>query len=433
MGIGFQLLATLERALASPYEILQEMEAWVKAYCVDLVPSTRIGFSETTPTLFCQLHPAAEELEVSFLDLNHIVVSARTSTVGPGYHIFVCDMLRKLGKEFRLTWDAENDEEYLDEGNYFFSGNQENVFDEMTAWLRGLCQCFFNGTFEEEPGDRPVALCLPVGVTFEAEARAVTPMGSRGLEWVKEVSEDGLCGRDFFAWWSPELNAEYFLGRALTRMWTDVRWREPVNESERKCLRYVANSLETAFKLQPNLGYPRAEWAEILDILGRNDAENGFVRVHADKPPTIGYRRRNVVVTLPGYWALKVPGSFSDFEADEEGDFSAQDPPRSIWFTSYRFVEDPAKMYADARRDILDRSSSLLEERDGYIGRAEIDQRDREGDEYLVLTSSNVCRNGRSILSVTFADPEHRAWAEQVWRSLQPPSGRESLYASTTP
>ena len=214
MGIGFQLLARLERTLSSPDGFLQAIETWVKTYCIDLAPSTRTGFSETTPTLFCQLHPAAEELEVSLLDLNHVLVSARTSTVGPGYHIFVCDMLRKLGQEFRLTWDAENDEEYLDEGNYFFSGNQENVFDEMTAWLRGLCQCFFNGTFEEEPGDKPVALCLPVGVTFEAHARAVTPMGPRDLGWLKQVSEDGLRGRDFFAWWRPELNAEYFLGRA---------------------------------------------------------------------------------------------------------------------------------------------------------------------------------------------------------------------------
>jgi len=239
LGVGFQLLARFERTLASPDEILREMEAWVRTYSTDLSPSTRIGFSETTPTLFCQLHPAAEEVELSILDLDHFVASAKTSTVGPGYHIFVCHMLHKLGEAFHLAWIRDN-EEYFDEGGYFFSGDQDRVFREMTTWLSGLCGCFFNGVFEEGSGGTPTALCLSVGVTFEAETRAVTPLGPRDLGWLKRVSEDGQRGKDFFAWWTPELNAEYFLGRALTRMWTEVRWRKPVNESERKTLNYVA-------------------------------------------------------------------------------------------------------------------------------------------------------------------------------------------------
>jgi hypothetical protein len=425
LGVGFQLLARFGRTLTSPDEILREMEAWVGAYSVDLSPSTRIGFSETTPTLFCQLHPAAEELELSVLDLDHLVASGKTSTVGPGYHIFVCDMLRKLGEAFHLAW-ITNNEEYFDEGDYFFSGDQERVFKEMTAWLRGLCGCFFNGTFEEEPGDMPTALCLPIGISFEAEARAVTPLGPRDLGWLKHVAEDGQRGHDFFAWWKPGLNAEYFLGRALTRMWTEVRWRKPVNERERKTFIYIADSLETAFKLDPNLSYPWAEWAQILGFLDRHELEIEFVQERADSVPEIGYRRRNVAVTLPGYWVIKVPGSFSDFEADEESDFSAQDPPRTIWFTSYKFDEKPAReMYADARQEMLARGPALLEEREGYIGRAEIKAGEEEDEKYFVLTSSNVCRKGRSILSVVFSHREDQAWAEGVWRSLQPPAAGE--------
>jgi hypothetical protein len=293
----------------------------------------------------------------------------------------------------------------------------------MMSWLRALCRSFFNGTFEEEAGDMPTVLCLRIGEAFEAEARAVTPLGPRDLEWLKEVSEGRNEGHDFFAWWKPGLNADYFLRRGLCRMWTEVRWRGPINEQERETLNYVSSSLETAFKLDPDLDYPWAEWAQILDLLERNDDETAFVRRDGHGVPQIGYRRRNVAVTLPGYWVIKVPGSFSDFEADEEGDFSAQDPPRTIWFTSYRFDGDREEMFANARQEILARPPALLEEGESYVARAEINKKEEEDEPYFVLSSSNVCRKGRSVLSVVFTDPGDRVWAEAVWRSLQPPSG----------
>lgn len=420
LGIGFQLLASFERTVISADEILAELENWVSKYAIDLAPSTRIGSSEKIPTLFCKLHPAEEELELSIVDLDHLLASARTSNVGPGYHIFVCDMLRKLGQAFHLSWNPEN-EEYVDEGDYFFSMDPGRVFDEMTNWLAALCGCFFNGLFRTEAGDMPTALCLPVGVSFEWDARAVTPLGPRDLGWLKEVSDDGSKGRNFFAWWNPELDAKYFLGRALACMWTEVRWRNPINEKEREVLEYVANSLETAFKLDPTLRYPWPEWKQIFDLLDRHDPELRVALSNRAGVPEIGYRRRDVAVTLPGYWVLKLPGSFSDFDSDEEGDFSAEDPPRVVWFTSYRFVENSLKMFADARKELLERRSLLLEEREGYIGQAEIEQKSDDETTYFVLTSSNVCAEGRSILSIVFTNPEQRGWAETVWRSLQPP------------
>src|SRR6185437_13196697 len=112
-----------------------------------------------------------------------------------------------------------------------------------------------------------------------------------------------------------------------------------------------------------------------------------------------------------------VPGSFSEFDPDDEGDFSAQDPPRVIWFTSYSFVDNHARRFAEARQ-------ALLEKRDGYIGWAEIKEKGEDNEKYFVLASSNVCEKGKAIVSVVFIHPEDRAWAETVWRSLQPPRGK---------
>jgi len=58
-----------------------------------MLPRIRQGMVEAAPTLFCQLHPAAEEIELSLIDPEHIVVSANTTTVGPGYHIFLVSLL----------------------------------------------------------------------------------------------------------------------------------------------------------------------------------------------------------------------------------------------------------------------------------------------------------------------------------------------------
>jgi hypothetical protein len=425
LGVGFQLLGKFARTLSSPDETLREMEAWVREYAADLSPETRIGFSEEQPTLFCQLHPAAEEMYLSLRDLDHLVASVRTSMVGPGYHIFACNMVKELGAKFGLTWTADN-EEYLDETDYFFSGNAANVFKEITGWLSGLCDCFFNGVFNHKPGDMPIALCLSIGTTFEGDTAAVTPLGPRDLNWLKEVSLDGHKGRDFFAWWNAELDAEYFLGRALCRMWTDVRWRNPVSDLERETLEYVSNSLETAYKLDPNLAYPWTEWAEILDLLENTNSDLAFVRSRRPGTSTIGYRRRNVGVTLPGNWVIKVPGSLSEFESNAEGDFSAFDPTGTVWFTSYTFNKNNRdQVFAETRQKILDKSPALLEQREDYVARAEINEKNGEDEHYYLLSSSNVCRKGQAILSVVFTDPADRESAINVWKSLQPPKGKD--------
>ena len=62
-----------------------------------------------------------------------------------------------------------------------------------------------------------------------------------------------------------------------------------------------------------------------------------MVRERATGTPAIGYRRGHVTVTLAGGWRIRVPGSFSDFNFNHENDLFALDPPREVWFTSYRW------------------------------------------------------------------------------------------------
>ena len=266
-------------------------------------------------------------------------------------------------------------------------------------------------------------LCLPIGTIFESNARCLGPLGPRDEDWIKKVAENEDHGQDFFAWWNSGLNAEYFLGRALARMWTEIRWRKPISDLEHRVLKYVIGSLDIAYKLNPELEFPWAEWQEMLVFSGMENSEMDFVRDRASNTKaSAGYRRREVRVSLPAHWSLRIPGSFSSFIADEEGDLCAEDPPRTIWFTAYNFATEPEECFADACQRLLEKPPTMLVQYDRYLARAEIKKNNDE--DYYILTSSNVCATGRCVLTVVFRDVDEREWAENVWRSLRPPDGQ---------
>src|ERR1700739_4925859 len=95
MSVGFYLLGKLSRPELDSDRFLRRTEKWIHKNCEALEPCSRRGFLEEKPALFCRFHPAAEEVEICLSDPSHITVSANTSTVGPGYHIYLCQMLHR--------------------------------------------------------------------------------------------------------------------------------------------------------------------------------------------------------------------------------------------------------------------------------------------------------------------------------------------------
>jgi len=423
MSLGIRLLAHLSKPSATQEELIVRIDDWLRLQYSDMVPKTRREVVDSTPTLFCQFHPAAEELELSFVGPSQLVASANTSTVGPGYHVFISSVLRELAHDFNARWErpSEDSEDYGDETGFFFTGDTKNLNDEMTAWLAALANTFFDGSLDSEDGG--IALCLPMNPQFEAEQPAWTPLGPRDLEWLHRTAQDGVNGIDFFAWWIPGFNAEYYLGRALAQMWVDVRWRPPINDSEMLLLEEVAGDLQRAYELNPGLQYPWAEWKQILELLNREGAEAELVNFRVRAAPTIGYRRNYVTVALPGGWRIKIPGSFSDFDPDDDNDLCAVDPPKEIWFTAYRFGEaSTPNGFATVKNDRKNNAADFLIERSDYFAQATISNKRREtGEGYFVLNSSNLAIGTRAVCTILFSDPDQKNWAVETWRSIQPP------------
>lgn len=309
------------RARTRQADPLAAIEQFVDTHFQELV--VRSARSETHYVV--QLHPAAEDVEFA-LDDGSLVVSAKTSTVGPGYHAFLVDeVLKKLG----IPWTAG--EEEGDETGYFETGDRDALEAEMLGWLKGLCDVLAEHIAE---GGSGFMISLPTDNVFELDEAIVTPMGPRNAAWVESVRKDPRRGVDVFPWWQPGLGAHHALGRALTRMWTEVRFREPVNEAEQELLEEVDDLLGEAD--EAGLDVPLAEWAEIARFLGYEDPTAGR---GAEREPTIGYRRRPVRAQLTGGWTVRIPGEMST-EIDDEGTWSAYTPGRTIWMSSFR-IGDP--------------------------------------------------------------------------------------------
>src|SRR5437870_41727 len=125
MGVGFHLTANYPTAGTgeSAADWLEQVAAWLEGHEAEPLMLCRAAQCDHgEPALFVQIHPGAEEVELCVPEPGRLIASAKTSTVGPGYHIFLCDRLRALGEHFGLAWHDPDDAEGTgDETGYFFS------------------------------------------------------------------------------------------------------------------------------------------------------------------------------------------------------------------------------------------------------------------------------------------------------------------------
>lgn len=66
---------------------------------------------EGRPVLRVILHPGAEAFELIDAGDGALIASAATTPVGPGYHAYVCQLLRGLGAELGLRWAPPGEDE----------------------------------------------------------------------------------------------------------------------------------------------------------------------------------------------------------------------------------------------------------------------------------------------------------------------------------
>src|SRR5579859_5353467 len=99
MGVGLYLRGTFRSSKRKDPVTgwLTDVANWVGEFADDddflgsyYVRARQGRTHDDRPALFVDLHPCAEEVEFIVPESGEVIVSAKTSTVGPGYHTALC-------------------------------------------------------------------------------------------------------------------------------------------------------------------------------------------------------------------------------------------------------------------------------------------------------------------------------------------------------
>jgi hypothetical protein len=432
MGVGLYLEGRCKGAKApAPKALLKRVEEWAVSHAGEPLTDCAHGKDrDGKPTLLLRLHPAGEALEVAALGKGRLLASTKTSPVGPGYHAYLCDLLKRLGKALGVAWD-EPHEESGPGTLYFHQRDRAALEREFLLWLQDMARIVHDNM---SGGRGWYSVSMPLGHRYETNGQVVTPMGFRDVAWFEAVAEDPGRGTDVFPWWSDGQGADYLLNRALSEMWTQVRWRPPINDDEISLYEDVLDLLQQAYALDPDLDYPWREWREMdrhfEDAFGYKQSDPEVAKEVARRAakvrtkPLVGYRRGPVTVDLPGRWSVTVPGSFAETWEDNRTTWSGWDSVRSVWVTTYTFLNKDGTPYSaeETLAQSRDRAGERFDYRgDHVLGRAFLEyvEADGEAEGYWRLCGRSAAAGHLAGFTICITDPAYRQWAIDTWHGIQ--------------
>ena len=406
---------------------LAQAAVWFEEIGDVVLDAQLVRDSEDKPGLLVVLHPTSPAVELWLGGSGKIRVSAVTTPAGPGYHQYLCNLLRQLAKDFEFPWVADDSH---DPTGYFATRNRATLEQHFLRWLAEECAKQSNA----------IGLSAAHGYTYPAEV--LTPLGPRTLEWACAIAAEPLCGTDYFAWWNADLDVAFYRNRALARLWCDFPWRAPLTEAEGEEADQIANDLATAFKLDPAGELPWPEWLELLEAIQTDADEDQFCVTPTDRvlsvelwkragpAPTeenvarIGYRRFPVRASLDGGWTMEVPGTFAR-EWDEERNWTTWDRSRTVWFRRIGYTK-PGGALPTASEALEVGKKSLQEgepvswiDAEGVLGEAVFGPTEEEGRTVWRLSGVAGTVGQLAVCNIYLEELSDRDWAVRTWQSLR--------------
>ncbi len=425
MGVGIDVTGRCRALAADSERWFERARSWIEQHAGEPMESVRPGRAgDDHPAVLATLHPCAEDLEIAHLGAGRVRVRAKTSTVGPGYHAYLLDLLVRFGNDLAVVWETSEEGAGVVE-----IADRQTIEAEFLDWLGGVARVVREGLDRDYHW---MMISMAIGHQYPHHGPLVTPMGPRGVDWLEAVAADPSRGIDLFPWWEPGLGAPFYLGRARARMWRDVRWRDPRAEDEGRLLMDVHLDLARAYRLDPALDYPWPEWAELI---GPIESHFGYLEMSGDNleteihrraravgasVPRIGYRRRPVRVELTDGWSIEIPGEMAE-EWDDEELWIARDEGRAVFFKSYSVTRDDGE--APPAAEILDGltlpDGRAVDHREGPVtGRAVLTSPDGDEDPGWQLIGHHVVDGGLAACNIIFGEADDCDWAIATWRSL---------------
>lgn len=429
-----------------PGAFLEEAEAWIRGEHAELLRSAvvtvaagsdeRRGPSE----LRLSLHPAARDVVLVVEERGGVTARAVTTAVGPGYHTFVGRLFERLGEELGIAWQRPGSGSAQSPGRkpgagpapagadgssdptgFVASGDRRDAERGHLGWLGAE---LVRARQSRRSGLSTIHLGTPPGIRFSVEGAIATPMGTRDDDWLERAVGDPRVAIDVWPWFTDAVDAPNRLARALCLMWTEIRWRRPVDAAERAPLDEALRLLRRAYAMDPSLAFPWREWLELVDLVGARDPMEALLRERAatvdPAAPLVGYRRRPVTVIHEG-WSLTVPGAYAERRSAEE--WWGGEGGRSVTLAGVRTGANGQPMPAEAFLSQVagHLGPDALEHRTGEVlGRARIDAADSGGISLGVVEGYAATSGRGAAIRVEFDDPADWQWALEQWKALRP-------------
>jgi hypothetical protein len=494
------------RRIPNAVALLTIVDEWLAEAADDTVRGHAVGDRAADGALDVSFHPAARPVRFEATDTGQLIAQAQTDPVGPGYHTYIGSLLRRMAEELDIAWsgpegaaeeveangggssgsepgrpsilsratsratslpgavlsrgtpDDEELEPSVDPTGAFFSANRADAERGHLAWLRSSLLAVRDARRQGLSG---LHLGTPLGVRFTFDGAVATALGPRDDRWLERALADPRVAADIWPWVADAMDARYHLNRALTLLWSEVRWRSPVGDRETAVLDDVLATLRHAYPLEPGLPWPWAEWREAFVLRGQADPATFQMLQRATataglRPPApppgavllgqpagaagsaaagavaaaepaagnngglVGYRRGPVTILHEG-WAVDLPGSFSEHRTAEE--WSGRDAGREVTLAATETASGGQPMSAEAflREFAAGLGRDAIEHESGAVrGRARLSSDPSTGVEVATVEGYSAVRGSGAVIRIVIEDPQDWKWALDTWRSLRP-------------
>ncbi len=310
MGLGFLIHGAIRgqgllRRKPTHAELCHRLQEAIFQAVPDPLQHRLLRFQAVAEGLDVTFHPAAEPVEFRLDEGEGLTASAKTSTVGPGYHAMLVELMETIGPAAGIDWNwSDQGDGEGDETGYRESRDFGALQAEMLTWLKGLGKVLL-----QEEGN--FALSMPLHYGLVTEQFAYSPLGFWEREWfealaIAEGERAESLAATFFPWWNHPADAAYWRDCGLVLAWIDLPWTPPLDEAEQRLYELTVDCFFRARKLDPDIGLPMTEIEEIRELLVE---ENEPL---PPRPEGIGFRRGLRRFLFGDGWSLELPGHFRE-------------------------------------------------------------------------------------------------------------------------
>lgn len=431
MGVGLSAIASVPVRAGKPLsraDAFAKLREAIDTRLTDPLDHKLLSFNEQEHTLYVLIHPLTEHLELVWEPAQNkgapprIIATTKTSTLGPGYHAWLVDLLKEIGPSCGLSWDWSEDE-----SSFAVDGDFAALQRVMSDQLHAMAAAFLEHADGEMGADSGFAVNMSIGFGAVRPGEFTqTPLGPRDRAWWESIAAGhdlpARC-REFYMWWDRERDAGYWYKLGLSLMWTEIPWRPPTDETEEALCRLALDALDRACTIDRSISLPAGEMNELAELLELDPEADELPQ---PRPDGIGYHRGPMNRRGPGGWGLVVPGYFFQEWDEGSGQLSFWHGNRSVFVSSYEIpLKDgkpvPAAELADSfGPDENEAATDTLEASDEqHLRRAIIAPYEEDGFVGQTLQGCVAAEGQCAIVTVVFADPDDRPWAEETWKSLK--------------